>query len=180
MPYIIAFVIIIVAAGAILLFRAPVDTSQQNLVADARLENDTSAESNSQNGQTSTSDPDEAATPLEAEMGMESETETAAAEPVVIDQGADGTYVGEASYSTGRAVHELDVTLTIENDVVIAAEVAYDGGEPPTPILRSFDEAYQAEVVGKNIDNIQLSRVGGASWTSDAFNEAVAEVRAQI
>lgn len=93
--------------------------------------------------------------------------------------GVSGVFTGEASYSTGRAIHELVVTLTLENDIVVATDMLYDGdGEPATPMLTSFNDAYETEVIGKDIDDIELSRVGGASWTSDAFNEAVAEIKA--
>lgn len=181
MTYVIAFVIIIVAAGALLLFREPVEAPVVPIEENTQTEE--AATNNSPEGFTPPTTPPpstEVEGQLEAEVDS-SETEDmpeAAMEETAT--GATGTYEGEASYSTGRAVHELDVTLTIENDVVVAADVTYDGGDAPTPILQSFDQAYQAEVIGQNIDTIELSRVGGASWTSDAFNEAVSEVRAQL
>jgi hypothetical protein len=35
-------------------------------------------------------------------------------------------------------------------------------------------------VIGENISDINLSRVGGASLTTEAFNEAVAQIAAQV
>ena len=44
------------------------------------------------------------------------------------------------------------------------------------PLQERFDAVYKTEVVGKKLTDINLSRVGGASLTSKAFNEAVADI----
>jgi hypothetical protein len=86
----------------------------------------------------------------------------------------------EASYFTPRRTeHEILVSLTLKDRVVVDADVTYDGGAGVTPSHQAFDAAYTSEVVGKRLNEINLSRVGGASLTSEAFNEAVAAMRAQ-
>ncbi len=189
MPYIIAIVIIIVAAGALFLFResAEAPTTPE---PDMRAED---AGTQLPEGYTPPSEQPPSLNPggEAAEDGAVEDEEfedptignnpptpqAVEAEPA----GATGTFTAASSYSTGRSIHELDVTLTLDNGVVTAADIDYDGaGEPGTPILRSFNEAYETEVVGRDIDSIELSRVGGASWTSNAFNEAVDEIRAQL
>jgi hypothetical protein len=50
---------------------------------------------------------------------------------------------------------------------------------PKTPSHTGFDTAYEAEVVGQPLDDLRLSRTGGASLTSDAFNEAVTDIKQQ-
>jgi hypothetical protein len=91
------------------------------------------------------------------------------------------TYTGSGTYLTpARTSHKLDVTLTVEAGIVTDADVVYDGGAGySNPNQERFDNAYKVEVIGKPLSDISLSRVGGASVTSNAFNEAVASIRAQ-
>jgi hypothetical protein len=93
----------------------------------------------------------------------------------------DGSYTVEASYFTPRRTeHLMDITLTLENGIVTDASIIWDGDvTPKTPNHIAFDEAYKAEVVGQPINEIYLSRVGGASLTSEAFNEAVQEIQTE-
>lgn len=94
---------------------------------------------------------------------------------------AANTFSGTGTYLTpARTSHELEVTLTVENGIVTAADVVYDGGEGfSNPNQERFDGAFEAQVVGKALGDISLSRVGGASLTSEAFNQAVVAIRAQ-
>ena len=91
------------------------------------------------------------------------------------------TYTGSGTYLTpARTNHKIDVSLTVEDGIVTAADVIYDGGEGfSNPNQERFDGAFEAQVVGKSLDSISLSRVGGASLTSEAFNQAVVAIRAQ-
>ncbi len=91
------------------------------------------------------------------------------------------TYTGSGTYLTpARTNHKIDVSLTVEDGIVTAADVVYDGSEGySNPNQERFDGAYEAQVVGKSLDSISLSRVGGASLTSEAFNQAVVAIRAQ-
>lgn len=91
----------------------------------------------------------------------------------------DGTYTASATYLTPRRTeHLVGVTLTIENDIVVDSTVTYDGvaGEYSNDNQARFDQAYTAEVIGQPLDTISLSRVGSASLTSGAFNEAKAKI----
>lgn len=83
-----------------------------------------------------------------------------------------------ASYLTpARKEHEITVTLTLNGDTVTDAAVLYDGTSNfSNPSHERFDAAYKTEVIGKTLSQISLSRVGGASLTSQAFNEAVAKM----
>jgi len=91
------------------------------------------------------------------------------------------TFVAEASYFTPRRTeHDLIITLELEGETIVASNITYDGGPAITPAHSGFDGAYSAEIIGQNINEIDLSRVGGASLTSVAFNEAVADIRAQL
>ncbi len=185
MPYVIVVVILIVGAGAFFVMQPADEVTEDEVTAQevARIDAD---EDDADIADDDTVEPDDDTTEVAANGMVIGDLSGPTPEPLdtpVVDQsaeGATGSFSGEASYSTGRSIHELLVTLTLENDIVVASDIRYDGqGEPTTPTLRSFNDAYEAEVIGKDIDDIELSRVGGASWTSDAFNEAVDTIQQQ-
>ncbi len=94
----------------------------------------------------------------------------------------DGVYTASVSYkSPDRAEHPVTVALTLEGDTVTAGSVSF-GGEATgasADFQKKFTAAYTAQVVGKSLDSIKLSRVGGASLTTGAWNAAQAEIVAQ-
>jgi hypothetical protein len=91
----------------------------------------------------------------------------------------NGSYSADASYFTPRRVqHDMVITLEVENDVIVDANITYDGGPAGTPNHTRFDEAYTTEVIGVSLSEVALSRTGGASLTSQAFNEAVEIIKA--
>ena len=108
---------------------------------------------------------------------------TPAAEPApvtITTVYADGAHAATAPYTApNNARHNVAVTLTLKDDVVTAANVTYSGDKVETSsnYQSRFSNAYQAQVIGKKLDSIQLSRVGGASLTSNAFNAAVSQIK---
>ena len=89
----------------------------------------------------------------------------------------NGTYTADASYYTPkRREHIISVTLLLQDDVITSADVRYDGVEAKTPSHLQFDGAYESLVLGVEVDTLDLSRVGGASLTTTAFNEALADI----
>ena len=96
---------------------------------------------------------------------------------------ADGTYQGSGEYLTpARTEQFIEVSLTLENGIVTDSTILFDGkpeGESSNDNQARFADAYKTEVVGKPLGEISLSRVGGASLTSRAFNEAIVEITAK-
>jgi hypothetical protein len=93
---------------------------------------------------------------------------------------ANGSYDINTSYlAPNRANHTVAVSFTLTNDVVTAAKISFGGDEVATSqgYQNKFVAAYESQVIGKKLDSIKLSRVGGASLTSNAFNDAVAKVK---
>ncbi len=91
-------------------------------------------------------------------------------------------YTENSSYLTpARTEHKMAVTLSIADGIVTDASVTYDGQSDgfSNPNHERFNAAYKTEVIGKKLSDVSLSRVGGASLTSKAFNEAVAKIVAQ-
>ena len=89
----------------------------------------------------------------------------------------DGTYTANAEYYTPkRRKHVISVTLSLRDDVIAGVDVQYDGAEARTPSHTRFDGAYESLVLGVEMDELDLSRVGGASLTTTAFNEALGDI----
>ena len=90
----------------------------------------------------------------------------------------DGTYSSEVTYLTPTfSKYQLDVSLSIKNNIVTEATVGYSQGAEKDPNAQRFEGAYKTEVIGKDINSINLSRVGGASLTTGAFNEALTKIK---
>jgi hypothetical protein len=130
----------------------------------------------------------ESRTETAADVPTPPPTTPTASTPVVppvdttLKQALSGTFTTNTTYLTPkRTSHTLDVTLTVDNDVVTGATVRYDGKDSgfSNGHQERFDTAYKTDVIGKKLTDISLARVGGASLTSDSFNEAVKQVVAQ-
>jgi hypothetical protein len=140
----------------------------------------------------------EVTTPLEEEAArtneddqttVEIETESDATTDIQAQTEADletnlgsQTYSSEVSYLTpARTTHNMTVNLTLSAEgTIVDSNIIYDdGGGFSNANQERFDAAYKSEVIGQNISTINLSRVAGASLTTEAFNEAVAEIEAK-
>jgi hypothetical protein len=94
---------------------------------------------------------------------------------------ADGAKTVNTTYvAPGNANHTMTVTLTLKGDVVTASSITFGGDKvgESSKYQNRFMSAYQSQVIGKKLDTIKLSRVGGASLTTGGFNDAIAKVKA--
>jgi len=93
---------------------------------------------------------------------------------------ADGTYTADGSYQTPETVESISVTLTIADGVVTEVEVTGDPKARETEQYQGqFIDGISDEVVGKPLDELNVSRVAGSSLTSGGFNEAVDSIKEQ-
>jgi hypothetical protein len=93
---------------------------------------------------------------------------------------ANGTYSEVTTYvAPSRSVHTVTTTVTITDDVITATAVTFSGDEHPTSTnwQSKFTAALQTAVVGKKITDVANSRIGGASLTSNAYNEALTKIK---
>lgn len=117
-----------------------------------------------------------------AQSSTEQPADAIEGEPASTSLYADGTYTAEGSYATPETVETISVTLTLtlSGDVVTAVEVTGD------PQARE-SENYQGQfiggiadvVVGKNVDELAVSRVAGSSLTSGGFNQALEQIKSE-
>lgn len=92
----------------------------------------------------------------------------------------DGTYTASGSYQTPESVEEISVTVTLADDVITSVEVA---GDPQARESQQYQSQFiggiSDVVVGKDIDEISVSRVAGSSLTSGGFNKAIEEIKTE-
>ena len=92
----------------------------------------------------------------------------------------DGTYTAEGDYATPETVEKVEVTITLADDVITAVEVTGTPSRPETVrFQRQCIGGVAQEVVGVDIDKINVKRVAGSSLTSGGFNKAVDAIKAQ-
>lgn len=92
---------------------------------------------------------------------------------------ADGTYSATGDYQAPSGTETIEVTLTLSGDVITAVEVVGEATDPQAKIHQGeFIGGIGAIVVGKDIDSIQVDKVGGSSLTSGGFTKAVEEIKA--
>lgn len=91
---------------------------------------------------------------------------------------ADGTYTVEAGYQAPSGMERIEVVLTLADGTVTAVSVSGDAADREAAHYQSrFASAIAAEVVGRDISTLSVSRVAGASLTSDGFNAALDDIR---
>ena len=91
----------------------------------------------------------------------------------------DGTYEASADYQSPNGTETVDVTLTLADDIITDVKVVGHGDSPDSKRYQGeFIDGISDVVVGKNIDDIKVDRVGGSSLTSGGFNDAVEEIKA--
>lgn len=91
---------------------------------------------------------------------------------------ANGSYTATGSYSTPGGTDAIVLTVTLESDVVVATELEQHATSGNSEYFQGqFASEYEEFVVGKSIDEVELTRVAGASLTSSGFNEALEEIK---
>jgi uncharacterized protein with FMN-binding domain len=104
--------------------------------------------------------------------------DTPAEEPSASAEYEDGEYTAEGEYISPGGPESVTVTLTLEDNTITALEVTGSGGTPNAKKFQGeFIEAIDELVIGKNIDELDVSRVSGSSLTSGGFNAALKQIR---
>lgn len=115
-----------------------------------------------------------AAPTASAQSGTQRDTPTAASTY------RNGEYSATGDYQTPGGTQSIGVTLTLDNDVVTA--VSLDRSQTrgtSAEFQEKFDSGIAAQVVGKNIDDLDVAKVAGSSLTSGGFNAAVDEIQSE-
>jgi hypothetical protein len=90
----------------------------------------------------------------------------------------DGTYNAIGQY--GGLPSSIGVSVTLVDDVISAVTVTPQATDPTSLDYQSrFARAVPVLVVGRNIDEVNLSKVAGSSGTPDGFNAAIQQIKAE-
>lgn len=92
----------------------------------------------------------------------------------------DGNYEAMGSYSTPGGLEEIDITLALKDDIIVAATFI-GNTENPASIKNQglFRDGFTKQVVGKPLATLNLGVVNGSSLTPKGFMDAVVKIRAQ-
>lgn len=118
-----------------------------------------------------------AATPSSSEAAPETEASSAPAADA--SPYADGTYEADGSYTSPGGNESVGVSLTLEGGTVAAVTVTPESENPTGQQYQErFAGGISGEIVGKPLDELEVTKVAGSSLTSGGFNDAVETIKA--
>lgn len=92
----------------------------------------------------------------------------------------DGTYKADGTYTSPNGQETVGVELTLAGDKVSAVNITVHPSNPNTRKFQGeFASGIAAQIVGKDIDELNVSKVAGSSLTSGGFNDAVQQIKTQ-
>ena len=92
----------------------------------------------------------------------------------------DGTYSADGNYNSPGGPDSVSVSLTLKDNIVTDATVTPKPGDKVSAKYQDiFISGYKQYVVGKNINDINLSKVSGSSLTPIGFNDALNKIKAE-
>lgn len=92
----------------------------------------------------------------------------------------NGTYSATGSYVSPAGPEEVDIIITIKDDVVVDAAFMGKATHPTSKKNQDlFGAGFKEQVVGKSIDSISLGVVNGSSLTPKGFMDALIKIKAQ-
>jgi len=92
----------------------------------------------------------------------------------------DGSYDATGSYTSPGGAEEIEVKLTIKDNIVTDSEVISKATRPESKNYQSqFVDGYKAQVIGKNINEINITKVSGSSLTPKGFEDALTKIKAE-
>ena len=90
----------------------------------------------------------------------------------------DGTYSADGTYVSPNGTETVGVELTLASGTVTAVKITEHPSNPNTRKFQGeFSGGVAAQVVGKSIDGLSVSKVAGSSLTSGGFNQAVEKIK---
>lgn len=93
---------------------------------------------------------------------------------------ADGQYEAIGQYTSPGGGETIDVSITVEDNIITDVAVVPNARLPISARYQGqFRDGVGAEVIGKNLNEVQLDVVSGSSLTPIGFNNALDQIRAQ-
>lgn len=90
----------------------------------------------------------------------------------------DGTYTADGSYQAPSGTESITVELTLADDKVTDITVTPHASDPTASGMQAnFAGGIAEQVVGQDIDTLNITRVSGSSLTSGGFKIAIAAIK---
>lgn len=90
----------------------------------------------------------------------------------------DGSYRAKGSYLTPGGAESIGVRLSVAGDRIVSAQVEVEATSPTARQFQSqFATRYADQVVSRDLDSVDVSRLAGASLTSLGFDNALTQIR---
>jgi hypothetical protein len=92
----------------------------------------------------------------------------------------DGEYTVTGNYVSPGGPREVGVVITLKDGVITESKFEKKAEDPTSIKFQGeFADNYQPLVIGKNIDEVNLTKVAGSSLTPKGFNDALEKVKAE-
>ena len=92
----------------------------------------------------------------------------------------DGTYTADGSYQAPSGTESITVELTLADDKITDITVTPHATDPTAKQHQGeFVGGIADQVVGKDIDTLNVTKVSGSSLTSGGFKIAIAAIKEQ-
>jgi|GEM_PF-1790402 len=90
---------------------------------------------------------------------------------------ADGSYTASSEYFVPHSNESIQVNLTLQSGTITGASIQNSENDPTSAVFQEdFASSYKSVVVGRKISGLRLDTVGGASDTTQAFNDALSQI----
>lgn len=90
----------------------------------------------------------------------------------------DGEYKQEGDYTSPGGPEQIDVDITLKAGVITQVNVTSKAENPKSKYMQGiFIANYKQLVIGKNLKDLNLSKVAGSSLTPKGFNDAVEKIK---
>ncbi|RPA59865.1 FMN-binding protein [Gordonia oryzae] len=91
-----------------------------------------------------------------------------------------GTYSATGHYVSPGGPQEIGVTVTLDNATITKVDLDRSHTRGTSAEFQAkFASGINSEVVGKNIDDLDVHKVSGSSLTSGGFNDAIAQIKSK-
>ena len=92
----------------------------------------------------------------------------------------DGTYTAVGSYTNPASREEVTIDLVIKDDKITSSKFTGSPDNPTTVTMQGkFSAGFQAVVVGKSVDEVNLTAVNGSSLAPRGFMDALNKIKTQ-
>lgn len=90
----------------------------------------------------------------------------------------NGSFSATGTYKSPAGAESITVNITLKDSVIANTTATAQTTDSTSRMYQNeFLNGYKSMVVGKNIDEVSLSKVSGSSLTSAGFNDALSQIK---